>query len=267
MKQFNDLVQDVMDNGKDRINLRTGVGVRTVFGRQIRFDLQQAFPIVNSKFTATKAIIVELIWFLQGNTNIKYLKDNNIKIWNEWADENGDLGPVYGQMFRRWPDYQGGEIDQIQNIIDTIKSNPSDRRLIVSAWNPALISKMALPPCHCLFQFNVDPDGLLSCQLYQRSCDLMLGVPFNIASYAILTHMVAQVTGLQVGEFIHTFGDLHIYHNHFEGVEEMLERPILENNAKLWLNPEITNINDFRPEDIKVTDYTYHPHIRLPVAV
>lgn len=267
MKQFNDLVNDVMLHGFDRKHERTGKITRSVFGRQLRFDLTNEFPIVNSKFTPTKAIITELLWLLSGSTNIKFLQDNNCHIWDEWADENGELGPVYGSQWRSWQGYDGETYDQIKQVIDTIKTNPSDRRMIVSAWNVGDIPHMALPPCHAFFQFYVDTNNHLSCQLYQRSCDLMLGVPFNIASYAILTHLIAQVTGTKVGEFIHTFGDLHIYEDHFVGVYELLSRPPITNKAYLWINTNITDIDKFTSKDICVENYVYHSKIDLPIAV
>ena len=217
MKQYLDLLRDIMQNGQDADN-RTGVYARKVFGRQMRFDLSKGFPLVTTKKVFLKGIIHELIWLLSGNTNIKYLTDNNVHIWDEWADKDGNLGPVYGYQ---WRNFNGEGIDQIKDVIERIKKNPQDRRLIVSAWNPAQIDKMALPPCHCFFQFDVTPDGRLNCQLYQRSCDMFLGVPFNIASYSLLTMMIAQVTGLKAGEFVHTLGNAHIYSNHFEQVQHI----------------------------------------------
>ena len=222
MQQYLDLLSHVMDNGVDRMD-RTGTGTRGVFGYQMRFDLSEGFPMVTTKKLHKKSIVHELIWFLAGDTNIKYLQENKVRIWDEWADENGDLGPVYGKQWRRWEGPNGAVIDQVDKLIEAIKTNPYSRRHIVSAWNPADVDEMALPPCHCLFQFHV-ANGKLSCQLYQRSADIFLGVPFNIASYALLTHMVAQVCGLKAGDFVHTFGDAHIYSNHFEQVKEQLDR-------------------------------------------
>lgn len=264
MKQYQDLMRHVMQNGVDKAD-RTGTGTRSVFGYQMRFDLSQGFPLLTTKKLHLRSIIHELLWFLKGDTNIQYLKDNNVSIWDEWADENGDLGPVYGYQWRSWPTPNGGSIDQIQNIIHQIKNTPDSRRIIVSAWNPALVEQMALPPCHALFQFYV-ANGKLSCQLYQRSADIFLGVPFNIASYALLTMMLAQVCGLQAGEFIHTLGDAHIYSNHFEQTELQLTReprPL----PKMTLNPEVTNLFDFQFEDFTLSDYDPHPHIKAVVAV
>ena len=241
MKQYLDLLQDIMDNGQDADN-RTGIYARKVFGRQMRFDLNDGFPLVTTKKVYLRAIIHELIWLLSGNTNIKYLHDNNVTIWDEWADENGDLGPVYGHQ---WRNFNSQGIDQIKDVIERIKKNPQDRRLIVTAWNPAQIEQMALPPCHCFFQFDVTPDGRLNCQLYQRSCDMFLGVPFNIASYSLLTMMVAQVCGLKPGEFVHTLGNAHIYSNHFDQVRLQLSRrpyPL----PQMKINPEIKDIDDFK---------------------
>lgn len=262
MKQYLDLLQDILDNGQDANN-RTGVYARKVFGRQMHFDLNQGFPLVTTKKVYLRAIIHELIWLLSGNTNIKYLHDNNVTIWDEWADENGDLGPVYGHQ---WRNFNSQGIDQIKDVIERIKKNPQDRRLIVTAWNPAQIDQMALPPCHCFFQFDVTPDGKLNCQLYQRSCDMFLGVPFNIASYSLLTMMVAQVCGLRPGEFIHTLGNAHIYSNHFEQVKLQLTRkpyPLPE----MKINPEVKNIDDFRFEDFELVNYQCHPAIKGDVAV
>ena len=241
MQQYLDLLSHVMDNGADRMD-RTGTGTRGVFGYQMRFDLSEGFPMVTTKKLHKKSIVHELIWFLAGDTNIKYLQENKVRIWDEWADENGDLGPVYGKQWRRWEGPDGAVIDQVDKVIAAIKNNPYSRRHIVSAWNPADVDDMALPPCHCLFQFHV-ANGKLSCQLYQRSADIFLGVPFNIASYALLTHMMAQVCGLEVGDFVHTFGDAHIYSNHFEQVREQLTRapkPL----PRLKLNKDITSIYD-----------------------
>jgi thymidylate synthase len=264
MKQYLDLLEDVMANGSDKMD-RTGTGTRSVFGRQTRFDLSKGFPVLTTKKLHLKSIIHELLWFLQGSSNIKYLTDNGVKIWNEWADEKGELGPVYGVQWRSWPTPDGGHIDQIADIIKTIKNNPDSRRIIVSAWNVADINNMHLPPCHCLFQFYV-ANGKLSCQLYQRSCDLFLGVPFNIASYALLTMMVAQVCDLEPGEFIHTYGDLHIYNNHFEQVALQLTRtpkklPIMK------INPEVKDIFSFKYEDFQLEGYEADPTIHAPIAV
>jgi len=262
MKQYLDILQDILDNGQDADN-RTGIYARKVFGRQMRFDLSQGFPLVTTKKTYLRAIIHELIWLLSGNTNIKYLHDNNVTIWDEWADENGDLGPVYGHQ---WRNFNSQGIDQIKDVIERIKKNPQDRRLIVSAWNPAQIGEMALPPCHCFFQFDVTPDGKLNCMLYQRSCDMFLGVPFNIASYSLLTMMIAQVCGLQAGEFVHTLGNAHIYSNHFEQVKLQLSRkpyPL----PTMKINPNVKNIDDFKFEDFELVDYQCHPTIKGEVAV
>jgi len=264
MKQYLDLMQHVLDQGTQKHD-RTGTGTISVFGYQMRFDLQQGFPMVTTKKLHLKSIIHELIWFLSGDTNIKYLKDNGVRIWDEWADENGDLGPVYGSQWRSWPKPDGGHIDQISKIIDTIKNNPDSRRIIVSAWNVAEVDHMALPPCHAFFQFYV-ADGKLSCQLYQRSADIFLGVPFNIASYALLTMMVAEVCGLQYGDFIHTLGDAHLYNNHIEQAKLQLSRearplPVME------INPEVKDIFDFKFEDFTLKNYDPHPHIKGIVAV
>ncbi|TKC03989.1 thymidylate synthase [Pedobacter frigoris] len=264
MKQYLDLMQHVLDNGTQKHD-RTGTGTISVFGYQMRFDLQKGFPMVTTKKLHLKSIIHELIWFLSGDTNIKYLKDNGVRIWDEWADENGDLGPVYGSQWRSWPKPDGGHIDQISKIIDTIKNNPDSRRIIVSAWNVAEVDNMALPPCHAFFQFYV-ADGKLSCQLYQRSADIFLGVPFNIASYALLTMMVAQVCGLQYGDFIHTLGDAHLYNNHIEQARLQLSRdtkdlPVME------INPEVKDIFSFKYEDFTLKGYEPHPHIKGVVAV
>ena len=264
MRQYLDLLEHVMETGADRMD-RTGTGTRGVFGYQMRFDLADGFPMVTTKKLHLKSIVHELLWFLAGDTNIKYLKDHKVKIWDAWADENGDLGPVYGKQWRRWEGPDGHVIDQVAKVVDGIKTNPFSRRHMVSAWNPADVDHMALPPCHCLFQFHV-ADGRLSCQLYQRSADIFLGVPFNIASYALLTHMMAQVCGLKPGDFVHTFGDAHIYSNHFEQVREQLKRtpkPL----PTLQLNPEVKDIFDFKYEDIKILGYEAHPHIAGKVAV
>lgn len=264
MQQYNDLLRHVMQHGTKKED-RTGTGTVSVFGYQMRFDLQKGFPLVTTKKVHTRSIIHELLWFLKGDTNIKYLKDNGVSIWDEWADENGNLGPVYGYQWRSWPSASGEHIDQISQLIDQIKKNPDSRRLLVNAWNVSEISKMKLPPCHILFQFYV-ADGKLSCQLYQRSADLFLGVPFNIASYALLTHMVAQVCGLEVGEFIHTLGDAHIYSNHFDQVNLQLTREPLP-LPTLKLNPKVKNIFDFTYEDIAIENYQSHPAIKAAVAV
>lgn len=264
MKQYLDLLRHVMEHGSDKSD-RTGTGTRSVFGYQMRFDLSQGFPLLTTKKLHLKSIIHELLWFLQGDTNIKYLQDNGVRIWNEWADENGDLGHVYGYQWRSWPDYSGGAIDQIAQAVETIKHNPDSRRIIVSAWNVADIDHMKLPPCHALFQFYV-ADGKLSLQLYQRSADSFLGVPFNIASYALLLMMVAQVCGLQPGEFIHTLGDAHIYTNHFEQVQLQLTReprPL----PRMVINSDVKNIFDFKYEDFTLEDYDPHPHIAGKVSV
>ncbi len=262
MKQYLEILRDVLENGQDADN-RTGVYARKVFGRQMRFDLSKGFPLVTTKKTFFKGIVHELIWLLSGNTNIKYLLDNNVHIWDEWADENGDLGPVYGHQ---WRNFNSQGYDQIKDIIERIKNNPQDRRIIVSAWNPAQIEQMALPPCHCFFQFDVTPDGRLNCMLYQRSCDLFLGVPFNIASYSLLTMMIAQVCGLKPGEFVHTLGNAHIYSNHFEQVKLQLTRePLALPTVKI--NPDVKNIDDFKFEDIELVGYQSHPAIKGEVAV
>lgn len=264
MKQYLDLLRNVMENGVDKED-RTGTGTKSIFGYQMRFDLSKGFPLITTKKTHLKSIIHELLWFLQGDTNVQYLHDNNVKIWDEWADENGDLGHIYGFQWRSWPDYKGGSIDQITEAIETIKKNPDSRRIIVSAWNVADLGNMNLPPCHAFFQFYV-ANGKLSCQLYQRSADSFLGVPFNIASYALLTMMIAQVCGLEAGDFVHTFGDLHVYRNHFEQVKLQLSRepfPL----PTMKINPEIKNIFDFKYEDFELVDYQAHPHIKGEVAV
>ncbi len=269
MQQYLDLLNHVMENGIDRMD-RTGTGTRGVFGYQMRFNLADGFPMVTTKKLHKKSIVHELIWFLAGDTNIQYLQDNKVRIWDEWADENGDLGPVYGKQWRRWEGPDGAVIDQVDKVVEGIKANPYSRRHIVSAWNPADVDDMALPPCHCLFQFHVTPQengkGKLSCQLYQRSADIFLGVPFNIASYALLTHMMAQVCGLEVGDFVHTFGDAHIYSNHFEQVREQLTREP-KPMPRLKLNKDVTSIYDFTYADVKILDYEAHPHIPGKVAV
>ena len=264
MRAYLDLMQHALDTGVDRSD-RTGTGTRGIFGHQMRFDLGEGFPLVTTKKLHVKSIIHELLWFLDGDTNIKYLKDNGVSIWDDWADKDGNLGPVYGYQWRSWPDPKGGHVDQIFKLIAQIKSNPHSRRHIVSAWNPAQVDEMALPPCHCLFQFFVS-EGRLSCQLYQRSADIFLGVPFNIASYALLTMMVAQVCDLVPGEFVHTFGDAHLYSNHFEQARLQLgrePRPL----PKMMINPAVRDIFGFRFEDFKLDGYDPHPHIKAPVAV
>ncbi|MCP5405522.1 MAG: thymidylate synthase [Pseudomonadaceae bacterium] len=261
---YENLLRDVRKNGKFKGD-RTGTGTYSVFGRQIRFDLRDSFPLITTKKLHTRSIIHELIWFIKGYTNIAYLKENQVGIWDEWADEKGDLGPVYGKQWRRWQGPDGKEYDQIAWLQDEIMNNPDSRRLVVSAWNVADLPKMALAPCHCLFQFYVH-DGELSCQLYQRSADLFLGVPFNIASYALFTHMLAQVCGLKVGEFVHTFGDAHIYSNHLEQVDLQLSREGRP-YPQLKLNPDVKNLLDFKYEDISLEGYDPHPLIKAPVAV
>ena len=284
MKQYLNLLQHVLDHGTERLD-RTGTGTVGVFGYQMRFDLSEGFPALTTKKLHLRSIIHELLWFLRGDTNIKYLKDNGVSIWDEWADENGDLGPVYGSQWRSWPDGKGGTIDQIANVVKQIKENPYSRRLMVTAWNPAEIEEMALPPCHCLFQFYVEPaaprvdssrgqalpttqptKGRLSCQLYQRSADIFLGVPFNIASYALLTMMMAQVCGLEPGDFVHTFGDAHIYKNHLDQVRLQLSRdprPLPTMN----INPAVKDIFGFHYEDFSLENYNPHPHIKGEVSV
>ncbi|MEW8338536.1 MAG: thymidylate synthase [Candidatus Thiodiazotropha taylori] len=264
MQQYLDLMRHVRDFGVTKED-RTGTGTRSVFGYQMRFDLSQGFPLLTTKKLHLRSIIHELLWFLQGDTNIRYLKENGVSIWDEWADEEGNLGPVYGYQWRSWPTPGGGHVDQIAQLVQQIQANPDSRRLIVSAWNPAQVDAMALPPCHCLFQFYV-AEGRLSCQLYQRSADIFLGVPFNIASYALLTMMVAQVAGLEPGDFVHTFGDAHLYLNHLDQVELQLSR---EPKAlpRMSINPAVKDIFAFRFEDFELTDYDPHPHIKAPVAV
>ncbi|MEW5424743.1 thymidylate synthase [Amorphus sp. 3PC139-8] len=265
MRQYHDLMERVLREGA-RKGDRTGTGTRSVFGHQMRFDLADGFPLVTTKKIHLKSVVYELLWFLSGSTNARELNANGVRIWDEWADpETGELGPVYGHQWRSWPTADGGTIDQIAEVVDQIRTNPNSRRLIVSAWNPADISKMALPPCHCLFQFYV-ANGRLSCQLYQRSADIFLGVPFNIASYALLTHMMAQVTGLVPGEFIHTFGDAHLYENHIEQAELQLSRD-LRPLPTLTLDPSVGNLFAFRYEHIRVEGYDPHAHIRAEVAV
>jgi thymidylate synthase len=264
MRQYLDLVQRVLDEGVDRPD-RTGTGTRAVFGHQMRFDLRDGFPVLTTKKLHLKSIIHELLWFLSGSTNIAYLQEHGVRIWNEWADDNGDLGPVYGHQWRSWPTADGSTIDQIANLVEQIRSNPDSRRLIVSAWNPADVPNMALPPCHCLFQFHV-ADGRLSCQLYQRSCDVGLGVPFNIASYSLLTMMIAQVTGLQPGDFVWTGGDVHIYHNHVDPLREQLTRQPRE-LPRMMIEDRGQDIFSFRYDDFKLVGYRPHPTIRMEIAV
>ena len=264
MKQYLDLLQRVLDEGLTKED-RTGTGTISVFGHQMRFDLGEGFPLLTTKKLHLKSIIHELLWFLKGSTNVKYLQDNGVRIWNEWANEDGELGPVYGYQWRSWPDYNGEHIDQIKQVIDSITNNPDSRRHIVSAWNVGAIDDMQLPPCHILFQFYV-ADGKLSCQLYQRSADIFLGVPFNIASYAILTMMVAQVCGLQPGTFVHTLGDAHIYLNHVEQVKLQLTRNPMD-LPQMNINPERTSIDDFVFEDFELVNYNSHPHIKGAISV
>lgn len=264
MRQYLDLLQHIIDEGVDKSD-RTGTGTRSVFGYQMRFDLQQGFPCLTTKKLHLKSIVHELLWFLNGDTNIKYLNENGVRIWDEWADESGELGPVYGHQWRSWPTPTGETVDQISELVDNIKTNPDSRRLIVSAWNVADVGKMALPPCHCLFQFYV-ANGRLSCQLYQRSADVFLGVPFNIASYALLTMMIAQVCDLGPGEFVHTFGDVHLYSNHFEQAEEQLTRDPRA-LPSMHINPEANDIFGFTFEDFQLLNYDPHPHIKAVVAV
>lgn len=264
MKQYLDLLRHVMETGRDRGD-RTGTGTRSVFGYQMRFDLSEGFPVLTTKKLHLRSIIHELLWFLKGDTNIAYLKENSVSIWDEWADEDGNLGPVYGAQWRSWPAPDGRHIDQIALLIEGLKTNPNSRRHIVSAWNPALVDEMALPPCHCLFQFYVS-DGKLSCQLYQRSADIFLGVPFNIASYALLTLMVAQVTGLKPGDFVHTLGDTHIYSNHFEQAELQMKRTP-KALPTMRINPDVKSIFDFRFEDFTLENYEADASIKAPIAV
>jgi thymidylate synthase len=264
MKQYLDLLNKLLSEGVKKED-RTGTGTISIFGHQMRFDLSEGFPVLTTKKLHLKSIIYELLWFLKGDTNIRYLNEHDVRIWNEWADENGDLGPIYGSQWRSWSDYSGGTIDQISQVVDTIKTNPDSRRMIVSAWNVAALPEMKLPPCHCFFQFYV-AEGRLSLQLYQRSADIFLGVPFNIASYALLLQMMAQVTGLQPGDFVHTFGDAHIYINHLEQVKLQLSReprslPVMK------INPDVKSIFDFQYEDFELEGYNPHPHIKGTVAV
>ncbi len=269
MKQYLELMQHVLDHGSDRPD-RTQTGTRSIFGWQMRFDLQAGFPALTTKKLHLRSIIYELLWFLRGDTNIGWLNKHNVSIWDEWADGNGELGPVYGSQWRSWPTPDGCTIDQITNLIEQIRTNPHSRRLIVSAWNVAAIENMALPPCHVLFQFYVDEDadgnGRLSCQLYQRSADIFLGVPFNIASYALLTMMIAQVTGLKAGSFVHTLGDAHLYSNHFDQAREQLQRTP-GSLPTMQINPSVASIFDFRYEDFELINYNPHAHIKAPIAV
>lgn len=264
MQPYLILLQRILDEGIEKTD-RTGTGTKSIFGHQMRFDLEDGFPLLTTKKLHLKSIIYELLWFLKGDTNIKYLKEHGVRIWDEWADEDGNLGPVYGHQWRSWPDYNGGTIDQIQNVINLIKHHPDSRRMMVTAWNPAEIEQMALPPCHCLFQFYV-ADGRLSLQLYQRSADTFLGVPFNIASYALLLQMMAQVTGLQVGEFIHTTGDTHLYLNHLEQAKLQLTRTP-RTLPQMKLNPDVKSLFDFQYEDFELQNYNPWPHIKADVAV
>jgi thymidylate synthase len=263
-QQYLDLMQLILDTGVDRAD-RTGTGTKSIFGHQMRFDLSRGFPLLTTKKLHVKSIVYELLWFLRGETNIRWLQERGVKIWDAWADENGDLGPVYGSQWRSWPDGKGGTIDQIAKVVHSIRTNPDSRRHIVTAWNPAEVDEMALPPCHCLFQFYV-AEGRLSCQLYQRSGDVFLGVPFNIASYALLTLMMAQVTGLEPGEFVHSFGDVHLYSNHVQQAREQLAR-MPKPFPRLTLNPDRHDIFEFTFEDFMLTGYDPHPHIKAEVAV
>ncbi len=264
MKQYLEMLQHVLDNGADKGD-RTGTGTRSVFGYQMRFELQQGFPLTTTKKLHLRSIMIELLWFLNGDTNIQYLKDNGVKIWDEWADENGDLGPVYGEQWRRWKKPDGSTVDQISNVVETIKNNPDSRRILVVAYNPGVADQMALPPCHSLFQFYV-ANGKLSCQLYQRSCDIFLGVPFNIASYALLTHMIAEQCDLEVGEFIWSGGDVHLYSNHFEQAKEQLSRQPLT-LPKLNIKRKPKDLFSYEYEDFEIVDYQAHPSIKAPIAV
>jgi len=264
MRQYLDLMSHVMENGTDRGD-RTGTGTRAVFGHQMRFDLGAGFPLLTTKKLHLRSIIYELLWFLRGDTNVRWLQERKVSIWNEWADGNGDLGPVYGSQWRSWPDGKGGHIDQIANVVAAIRTNPESRRHIVTAWNPAEVDDMALPPCHCLFQFFV-ANGKLSCQLYQRSADIFLGVPFNIASYALLTHMIAHVTRLEAGEFVHTLGDAHLYHNHFDQAREQLSR-VPGGLPRLVIHNDRSSIFDFDFEDFEIVGYEAAPTIKAPIAV
>ena len=264
MKQYLDLLQRIVNEGTRKED-RTGTGTLSVFGHQMRFNLEEGFPLLTTKKLHLKSIIHELLWFLKGDTNVKYLQENGVRIWNEWADENGELGPVYGHQWRSWPNYNGGHVDQIQDIVNALKNNPDSRRMIVSAWNVAEVDQMALPPCHCLFQFYV-ANSKLSLQLYQRSADTFLGVPFNIASYALLLQMMAQVTGLEAGEFIHTTGDTHLYLNHLEQAKEQLKRTP-RTLPRMVINPNVTSIFDFKYDDFTLEGYNPLPHIKAEVSV
>lgn len=264
MQQYLNLLQHILDNGTPKAD-RTGTGTLSCFGYQMRFDLQEGFPALTTKKLHLRSIIHELLWFLQGDTNIDYLKRNGVSIWDPWADENGELGPIYGYQWRSWPTPDGQHIDQIQQVLDQIRETPHSRRIIVSAWNVADIDRMGLPPCHCLFQFYV-ADGKLSCQLYQRSADTFLGVPFNIASYALLTMMIAQVTGLDPGEFVHTFGDVHLYNDHLEQARTQLQRDPKQ-LPQMWMNPEVEDLFAFRADDFELQNYDPHPHIKAKVSV
>lgn len=264
MKQYLDLARRILDEGTTKSD-RTGTGTKSIFGHQMRFNLSEGFPMLTTKKLHLKSIVHELLWFVAGDTNIKYLQDNGVRIWDDWADKNGDLGPVYGHQWRSWPTPNGDTVDQIKNVIHMIKNNPDSRRLIVSAWNVADVDHMALPPCHCLFQFYV-AEGKLSCQLYQRSADVFLGVPFNIASYALLNMMIAQVCGLEVGDFIHTFGDAHLYLNHMEQIDLQLSRDLMA-LPTMKINPDVKSIFDFKFEDFELNNYAAHPHIKGMVAV
>jgi thymidylate synthase len=264
MQPYLDLMRLILETGTDRPD-RTGTGTRSIFGHQMRFNLEEGFPLVTTKKLHLKSIVYELLWFLRGDTNVRWLQEHGVRIWDEWADESGELGPVYGSQWRSWPDGQGGSIDQIANVVRSLREKPDSRRHIVTAWNPAEVDEMALPPCHCLFQFYV-AEGKLSCQLYQRSADLFLGVPFNIASYALFTHMMAQVVGLKVGDFVHSFGDVHLYRDHFGPAEEQLARaprPL----PRLVMNPERKRLEDFVFEDFAFEGYDPHPHIKAKVSV
>ena len=264
MQQYLDLLERVLETGVDRGD-RTGIGTRAVFGHQMRFNLADGFPLLTTKKLHIRSIIHELLWFVSGDTNIRYLQENGVSIWDEWADENGDLGPVYGKQWRRWQTYDGREIDQLAELVGMIKTNPDSRRLMLTAWNPADVSKMALPPCHCLFQFHV-ANGCLSCQLYQRSADIFLGVPFNIASYALLTHMIARICGLQVDKFVHVIGDAHLYNNHFDQAREQISRKP-GGLPQLLIHRIPESIDGFRFEDFEITGYDAQPHIAAPIAV
>jgi thymidylate synthase len=264
MQQYLDLLERVLETGVDRDD-RTGIGTRAVFGHQMRFDLADGFPLLTTKKLHIRSIIHELLWFVSGDTNIRYLQENGVSIWDEWADENGDLGPVYGKQWRHWQTYDGCEIDQLAELVGMIKTNPDSRRLILTAWNPADVSKMALPPCHCLFQFHV-ANGCLSCQLYQRSADIFLGVPFNIASYALLTHMIARICGLQVDEFVHVLGDAHLYNNHFDQAREQISRKP-GGLPQLLIHRTPESIDGFRFEDFEIIGYDAQSHIAAPIAV